>query len=295
MTEKATKSKSYKVGVLDSGVGGLSILSEIIQQAPDIELHYFADDAFAPYGNLTAKKLQKRTQKICQFFMDMKVDAIVIACNTATVEAIDYIRALPEIVKSELPIIGVEPAIKPASLNTKTGNVTVLATPVTCQSERLGGLMQRHSQTHSMSNSFDQITYNCFESLSLAPDIDRLPATEHEVEREVMRIRGAMVLSNSDTLVLACTHYPLIKNLFEKHLDPKINIIEPSNGVTAQLLKCIDYQPKKSVKASERRLYIYSSGDEDYAKRLPKWVEYLLAQDSTRLPKITLTANSLVD
>jgi len=289
--QQTNNSVSYKVGVLDSGVGGLSILTEIMQQAPDIELHYFADNAFAPYGNLDTEQIQQRVLAVCRFFIELKVDAIVIACNTATVEAIDFIRTSALIVENLIPIIGVEPAVKPAAITSSNGKVTVLATPVTCKSQRLNKLVEQH--THIQSGVINKIEFICLESATLAFDIDYLPNTLNKVESEILRIREIMRTENSDTLVLACTHYPLIKNLFAQHFDNHIEIIDPNNGVTLQLLHRLNYRALKHSDKDTPDLSLYSSGLEDYGVRLFDWIERLLNNQSIGKPNIILATNCL--
>jgi len=209
--------------VIDSGAGGLTILNAIHKKQPYLNLVYLADEEFAPYGNKTIFQLQDRLVKIGRFFETENVSAIVVACNTATVAAIDALRAC-----TSLPIIGVEPAVKPAFRISKQRRVAVLATPVTAKSARLNQLIdlwKADSQVSIMSSD------------TLAFDIDAWPETQERIEQTIHQLSEEMLSKKIDTLVLACTHYPLVKHLFEKALGNECEIIEPSEGVTAQLIR----------------------------------------------------------
>ncbi|REG85765.1 glutamate racemase [Marinomonas pollencensis] len=215
-----------KIGIMDSGAGGLTILNAIRQKFPALDLLYLADEEFAPYGEKTPADIQGRIIKIAQFFDAEQVDAIVVACNTATVCAIDQLRAV-----TALPVIGVEPAVKPAFRMSKKRHVAVLATPLTAASERLGELIERWRE-----DSRVQI----MSSASLAYAIDDWPTSKVQVEATVRTLCAEMIQSDVDTLVLACTHYPLVKELFTDALGAQCEIIEPSEGVTAQLMRRLE-------------------------------------------------------
>lgn len=212
-----------KVGIMDSGAGGLTILNAIHKKHPFLNLVYLADDAFAPYGSKTIDELQDRLVKVGKFFEREKVDAIVVACNTATVAAIDVLRA-----STRLPVVGVEPAVKPAFRLSKQRKVAVLATPVTAQSARLNQLIELWKS--------DSVVF-VMSSSTLAFDIDAWPETEEKIKLTIEQLCEKMRSEKVDTLVLACTHYPLVKPVFEQALGKECEIIEPSEGVTAQLMR----------------------------------------------------------
>ncbi|MDB4836913.1 glutamate racemase [Marinomonas sp.] len=215
-----------KVGVLDSGAGGLTILNAIHTKCPYLDLLYLADEAYAPYGNKSIAQLQDRMIKISRFFESENVSAIVVACNTATVAAIDVLRA-----STHLPVVGVEPAVKPACRLSKQRRVAVLATPVTAQSARLNELIDLwQADSHVTILSSDTLAY----------DIDEWPESEKKITLTIQDLAQKMQADSIDTLVLACTHYPLVKPLFESALGPNCEIIEPSAGVTAQLIRRLE-------------------------------------------------------
>lgn len=261
-----------KVGVIDSGAGGLTILNAIHKKQPYLDLVYLADDEFAPYGSKTILQLQDRLVKIGQFFENENVSAIVVACNTATVAAIDELR-----VSTLLPIIGVEPAVKPAFRISKQRKVAVLATPVTANSARLNELIelwQADSQVSIMSSN------------TLAFDIDGWPETQEKIEQTINQLSDEMLEKKIDTLVLACTHYPLVKHFFEKALGSECDIIEPSEGVTAQLIRRLSdgYADDMSALIASKpmgKIELCSSLGTNSLQRLVSWVskpEAIIAQ-----------------
>ena len=254
-----------KIGVMDSGAGGLTILNAIHKKQPYLDLLYLADDAYAPYGDKSVVQLQDRLIKVGRFFEKENVCAIVIACNTATVTAIDALRA-----STSLPIIGVEPAVKPAFRLSKQRKVAVLATPVTAQSKRLNQLIdlwKADSQVSIMSSS------------TLAFDIDAWPETQEKIKLTIQALSQEMLAKHIDTLVLACTHYPLVKHLFEQALGHGCEIIEPSEGVTAQLIHRLKASYPEKMDAlltdssqQEGNIELCSSLGFQNMQRLASWV-----------------------
>ncbi|KZN12416.1 glutamate racemase [Marinomonas sp. TW1] len=252
-----------KIGVMDSGAGGLTILNAIQKKHAYLDLLYLADDGFAPYGDKTTEQLQRRLVAIGQFFEREQVAAIVVACNTATVAAIDTLRA-----NTYLPVIGVEPAVKPAFRLGKQRRVAVLATPVTAKSRRLNQLIelwQADSQVHIMS------------SASLAYDIDAWPESQARVRQTIESLCEQMKRDEVDTLVLACTHYPLVKSYFVEYLGDACDIVEPSEGVSAQLKRRLEAtypeQMSLAIRSSKSGLIeLCTSSSESRLKPLLNWV-----------------------
>ncbi|MCB5161871.1 glutamate racemase [Marinomonas algarum] len=212
-----------KIGVLDSGAGGLTILNRIHHALPCLDLLYLADEQFAPYGDKTVEQLQSRLLAMGRFFEEEQVAAIVVACNTATVVAIDALRSV-----TRLPVIGVEPAVKPACRISKRRKVAVLATPVTAKSARLNKLIDLWKADSEVV---------ILSSATLAFDIDAWPKSKSRIVSTIHCLSQEMKAKHIDTLVLACTHYPLVKSIFEQALGMDCDIIEPSEGVTSQLIR----------------------------------------------------------
>lgn len=253
-----------KIGVLDSGAGGLTILNAIRQKSPALDLLYLADESFAPYGEKSPEQIQSRLIKIGAFFESQGAKAIVVACNTATVVAIEALRA-----NTVLPVIGVEPAVKPAFRVSKTRNVAVLATPLTAKSDRLKELIDRWREDSRVT---------VMSSATLAFAIDALPESMVNVVNIVVSLCDEMRRKEIDTLVLACTHYPLIKQLFIDELGSACEIVEPSEGVVAQLIRRLQQTYGGLVddvlqSSSHGSLALFSTQGTMNMGRLSSWIE----------------------
>nr|WP_239090173.1 glutamate racemase [Marinomonas ostreistagni] len=246
---------------MDSGAGGLSILRSIHQALPHADLLYVADQAYAPYGDLTPSTIQQRLVAIGQFFMAQGCQMMVVACNTATVAGIQYLRE-----HLTIPVVGVEPAVKPACSVSQRKRVTVLATPTTAQSARLIDLID----TWRADSEVAIVASACLASL-----IDQMPMSEASLEQEVQAICAGVLAHESDALVLACTHYPLIVEAFVRRL-PGVNIVEPSKGVTAQVLRLLQAQGEPCLSADRLgSLSLLSTGSKEAQVALAYWADGL--------------------
>jgi glutamate racemase len=192
------------IGVFDSGVGGLSVLRHIQAQLPYEHLIYFADSGFAPYGNKPEHVVAERSLAVAEFLISKGAKALVVACNTATIAAIKLLRAH----YPSMPIVGVEPGLKPAAAATRNGKVAVIATNVTIAGEKF--LLLRDQITSASQAQFllqgcpglvDQIELGLVDA----------PATVAMLEGFI----GPLLDQGADTLVLGCTHYPFVQNAIE--------------------------------------------------------------------------------
>jgi len=204
--------------VLDSGVGGLSVLRHLRRRLPNEDILYFADQAHIPYGPRPAEEVRAFTAAIVRFLLRRDAKLIVVACNTASAVALDYLRqTFPSV-----PIVGMEPAVKPAAQTTRAGKVGVLATPVTLNSHRYAGLMARYASDIEVYEDPCTGLVQLIEMGALAA-----PETRALLERVVRPMLAAGV----DTLVLGCTHYPFVRPLLEEIAGPGITIIDPAPAV----------------------------------------------------------------
>ena len=204
--------------MLDSGIGGLSVLRHLRQRLPNEDILYFADQAHIPYGPRPAEVVRGFTAAIVRFLLRRNAKLIVVACNTASAVALDYLRqTFPTV-----PIVGMEPAVKPAALTTRTGKVGVLATPVTFNSNRYAGLMARYA------GDIEVYEDPCTGLVQLieAGALDT-PETRALLERVVRPMLAAEV----DTLVLGCTHYPFVRPLLAEIAGANVTIIDPAPAV----------------------------------------------------------------
>lgn len=209
---------SGPLGILDSGVGGLSVLPHIRDRLPTEHLIYFADQAHIPYGPRPAEEVRGFTAEITRFLLRRSAKLIVVACNTATAAALDHLRqAFPDV-----PFVGMEPAVKPAALTTRSGKVGVLATPSTLNSHRYAALMARYADGIQV---FEDPCVGLVQQVE-AGALDA-PATRDLLHRVV----DPMLAEGVDTLVLGCTHYPFIRPLLEAIAGDGVTIIDPAPAV----------------------------------------------------------------
>lgn len=214
------------IGVFDSGVGGLSILDEALDQLPEHDYIYLADSANAPYGEKSSEWIAARSLALCQYLGEEGCDAIVVACNTATAEAIKDIRQ-----KLNIPIIGVEPGIKPAAMQTQNGIVGVLATEATLNSDKFNALLAT-------------LPANCQfikqAGAGLVPLIESGEADGEETLELLAKHLEPIQDAGADTLVLGCTHYPFLRKAIRKLLGDSITLIDTSEAVVRQLKRQLE-------------------------------------------------------
>ncbi|MDB5802483.1 MAG: murI [Rhodocyclales bacterium] len=210
------------VGVFDSGVGGLSVLREIRARLPHEYLIYCADSGFAPYGSRSAEEICERAFFLSQFLLQRSCKALVIACNTATAAAAAPLRQQ----WPDLPIIGMEPAVKPATAATRNGVVGVLATVGTLASARFAALLD------TFGNDVDVLTQPC---PGLMECVERgeldTPATRALLDSYLQPLLQA----HADVIVLGCTHYVFLRSLVQELAGSDVRLIDTGAAVAAQL------------------------------------------------------------
>lgn len=215
------------IGVFDSGIGGLSILRALRAELPGESFVYVADSGHAPYGERDAAHVQARARALTAYLVERGVQALVVACNTATAAAIHLLRAE----HPSLPIIGVEPALKPAVALSRTGRIGVMATRGTLESDKFRRLLD------SLQGQADFMLQPC-DGLALAIEhsADGSTATAlhlAEIARKHVQSLQAACPPNGplDTVVLGCTHYPLVADLLGSLLGPQVILLDPGQAV----------------------------------------------------------------
>lgn len=216
------------VGVFDSGVGGLSVLRHIREQLPDEHLLYFADSGFAPYGDKPEQVVAERSLAIARFLLGRGAKALVVACNTATVAAIRLLR----MTYPSIPIVGVEPGLKPAAALTRTGKVGVLATEGTLCGEKFRQLM---AQVSGLSGAHF-LLQGC---PGLADQIELGQHGTAETVALLERFVAPLLEQGADTLVLGCTHYPFVREAIEQIVERRgagpVTLVDTGDAVARQL------------------------------------------------------------
>ena len=212
------------IGLFDSGIGGTSIWKEIHQLLPNENTIYLADSKNAPYGQKTKEEIIHLSCKNTEFLLEQNCKLIVVACNTATTNAIKELRT-----KYKVPFIGIEPAIKPAALHSKTQKIGILATKGTLNSE----LFYKNVEQFQDIQILEQIGYGLVEL------IENGQINSKEMKELLQKYLSPMVQSNIDYLVLGCSHYPYLIPQIKKLLPQNITIIDSGEAVAKQTKKIL--------------------------------------------------------
>ncbi len=213
------------IGLFDSGIGGTSIWKEINELLPNENTIYLADSKNAPYGQKTKEEIINLSIKNTEFLLEQNCKIIVVACNTATTNAIKELRA-----KYSVPFIGIEPAIKPAAINSKTQTIGILATKGTLNSE----LFHETSRKFQDIKIVEQIGHN------LVPLIENGQINSPEMNVLLHEYLKPMIEANIDYLVLGCSHYPYLIPQIKKILPKGIKIIDSGEAVARQTRKVLE-------------------------------------------------------
>ena len=209
------------IAVLDSGVGGISVLRELVRQMPNENFLYFGDSKNAPYGEKSPEEVLRITRENLNSLLARGIKALVLACNTATGAAARTLRAeYPDLI-----LVGIEPAIKPASLLGDHPHVFVMATPLTLKQEKFCTLMARFSESSHI------LPLPCAGLVELIED-GKLEG--EELDRYLKELLSPHLSTKIDAVVLGCTHYPHIKSEIAKHLPHETVILDGSEGTARE-------------------------------------------------------------
>jgi glutamate racemase len=251
------------IGIFDSGIGGLSVLGEIRHQLPKSELIYLADSANAPYGDRSATYMGERSLQLTEFLVRLGIDALVIACNTASAHAVQRLRS-----QYTLPIIAMEPAIKPAALASQSKVVAVLATSQTIASSNVARLIEAHGREVKI-------------LLQACPGL-----VEHveagDIASATLRTKLAgyimpLIEQGADLIVLGCTHYPFLVPLIREIIGPNVQLLDPAPAVARELVRRLGMLMPSSLNLGARRLQAHRA-DSFYSSAPSPALEARLAQ-----------------
>lgn len=206
------------IGVFDSGLGGLSVLRALRSRLPEAPLHYVADSAHAPYGDRSEAYIVERSHRVAEHLVSNGARLLVVACNTATAAAVAGLRAR----WPQMPIVGVEPGLKPAAAATRNGRIAVLATRSTLGSAKFQALLAE--QGHG-------VTVLAQPCPGLVDLIERGPLDAPDLRSLVERYAEPLRAAQVDTVVLGCTHYPFVRPLIEAAMGPQVQIVDTSDAV----------------------------------------------------------------
>ncbi len=238
------------IGLFDSGVGGLSVLRHVQSLLPREKILYLADQAHVPYGQRSPDEVRRLSESISRFLLDQGAKIVVVACNAASAAALDYLRA----VYPSLPIVGMEPAVKPAAAGSRKGIIGILATPGTFDSQRYARLMTRYARDVQVLEDpclglVEQIETGRFEG----------DETRHILEHAL----APMIEAGIDTVVLGCTHYPLVTDLIRQIVGPGVAIVDPAPAVARQVRRVIEEKNLSNRGEAPGSLRLFSTGPTD--------------------------------
>ncbi|HTQ00631.1 MAG TPA: glutamate racemase [Casimicrobiaceae bacterium] len=246
--------RTQPIGVFDSGVGGLAVVEEIRRLLPLESILYVADSGFAPYGERSIAYIDQRCAAIAEFLIGAGAKAIVVACNTATAAIAPRLRQ-----RVAVPVVAIEPAVKPAASLSRSGVVGVLATQHTLASERFLHLVGAHA------SGVEVVAEICGDLVNL---VERGVVVGEEAVSlvgphvEALRARGA------DTLVLGCTHFHFLRSIVEAVAGPTVRVIDPGAAVAAELRRRLEAASLLSPGPRDERDRIWTSGDVAHGNRV---------------------------
>lgn len=238
---------SGAIGVFDSGVGGLSVLRHIRDVLPDERLIYVADSGHVPYGDKPAPYIEQRSLALARFLVAQGADAIVIACNTATAAAAATLRS-----HFDIPIVAMEPAVKPAVAATQSGVVGVLATVGTLESARFAALLEKYA------GEVEIVTQGC---PGLVERVEQGDLNGSATRELIARYTAPLLARGADTLILGCTHYPFLAPLITEVVGDAITLVDTGAAVARQLQRRLSAELPGRAQAMQGSAQFWTSGD----------------------------------
>jgi len=243
------------IGVFDSGIGGLSVLRHIHAQLPHEKLLYFADSGFAPYGNKPEEVIVDRSLKIAHFLLNLGVKALVVACNTATAASIKALRDQ----YPDLPVVGVEPGLKPAAAVTRSKIVGVLATERTLTSDKFRLLLEQISAATN-------VHFLLKACKGLADQVEKGELHTDATRKMVTGFVTPLLQQGADTLVLGCTHYPFVQPLIEEIVQNEtskpVTIIDTGDAVARHLARMLEQYALLHTVEGNGSVHSFTTGDQ---------------------------------
>lgn len=241
------------IGIFDSGVGGLSVWRELVSLMPQESYIYVSDGAFCPYGPKDKDLIAERSCKITDFLLSKGAEVVVIACNTATAAAVDFLRS-----HYDIPFVGMEPALKPAALSSESGVVGVLATAGTFKGRLYLDTLARFAQDVKV---VERVGSGLVEAVE-AGNLD-----SPQVEALVRSYVDPMIEEGADHIVLGCTHYPFLRPVVERVAGGRAVIVNPAPAVAKQALKVLG-RTSGGVGGTK----FYSTSSVDVLKKLARMI-----------------------
>lgn len=239
--------KHLPIGFMDSGLGGLSVLREALRVLPYDDFIYYGDSRNAPYGVKDQETIRRLTFQVVEKLLDRGIKGLAIACNTATSAAVARLRVL----YPELPIVGIEPAVKPAAEQSRGGRILVMATPMTIQQEKFHRLLGRYE---------DQARITPVPCEGLMEFVEQGELDGETLEAYFREHLTPYLTEDTETIVLGCTHYPFLKGYLRTFLGSRqIRLIDGSRGTALELRRRLEEKGLVQEEPGERKVQIENS------------------------------------
>ncbi len=254
------KLPNLPIGVFDSGVGGISVLADLTHQLPDEEYVYFGDSTNAPYGVRSKEEVKQLSLNVVDYLLNFKIKALVVACNTATSVVINELRN-----SLNIPVIGMEPALKPGIELNKGGKVAVMATDVTLREEKFNNLIQ------ILKYDTNIIKMPC---IGLVEIIEKEGKYSKKIENYIKNAFSSYNIDEVGVIVLGCTHYIFIKDIIAEAVGKNIAIVDGNLGTVRQVKNLLEannkIMPLTAGDCKETKIKIINSSNDTYMMNLSK-------------------------
>ncbi len=248
---------NFAIGILDSGMGGLSVWGELHRELPRESLIYFGDGANCPYGDRSPSEILSFVESGVERLMECGVKMVVVACNTATAVAIEHLRQ-----RFPIPFVGMEPAVKPAALSTRSGVIGVLATRASFS----GSLYLANEARYGQQVRIIRAVGEGFVEL-----VERGVELSPEAEEAVRRVVEPLIAEGADRIVLGCTHYPFLKEQLRRVIGERdVEVIDPAPAVARRAAWLLDEHDMHVDGSHQPKYRFITSADDEYAKKLAK-------------------------
>lgn len=243
------------IGVFDSGLGGLSVLRTLREALPYESFVYLGDGARCPYGERSRQEILHYTEKAVARLLEEGCKLIVVACNTATAVAIKSLRER----YPDLPIVGLEPAVKPAALTTKSGIIGVLATRRSLEGDHFRATAAKYGDSVNILTAVGE---------GFVEAVERDQESAPESEEMVRRVVEPMVEAGADKIVLGCTHYPFLREVIERVAGNGVEVIDSADAVARRVAMLLDEYGIRAEQGAVQECRFLTFADEAYAERL---------------------------
>ncbi len=248
--QEGSRLASGPIGMFDSGVGGLSVLRALHAQLPDESVFYVADQVHVPYGSRSLEEVRSFAVGVTRFLLEQGAKIIVVACNAASAAALHSLRAM----FPQVPFVGMEPAVKPAAEQTRSGVVGVLATPATFQGALYASVVERFAGNVRL------LQDTC---PGLVGQIERGALHDATTRAILEKALAPMLAQGIDTVVLGCTHYPFVIPLIQQIVGPAVRVIDPAPAVAQQVIRVLDAAHLRAPATATATLRAFTSGNPD--------------------------------